>query len=843
VSPPAGRGRKKKASAKASTEESTKNSTKKSAEKSVKKSKTWQEKTLFTLEMKSRDHFELRAEKYDSELKGSEGVPALLSSDVSADIKTWPGATLDYSTGYTSFPMDVYSDTLSRLTDKGWMVDPVPDFVLSLALAASRPDSRDEAINQETSDRVLAKFGSVLMPYQAQGVEFALNQARGRVLFGDEMGLGKTLQALVMATFYKEDWPILVICPATLRYVWKEQAERWLPETFGEGRVQVVDKGSQNLSTDARMWVVSYRMVAHSKCGKFSKRPDGRPHNFVIVDESHKIKEWSTRQTKVAVEILQASRHVALLSGTPSRNYPHELHPQLSGLQVAGLPEFDDFKKRYCLEKLVKVLRKRPFKKPFKARNTQELNLALTSCLMIRRLKKDVLKQLPAKRRQRIPIMPANTKLVNEVKEDMKNMQKSNGGPGKSVSEIFSKMAIAKLPEVKEYVLDSLDRTTEKTIIFGHHHEMLDGIEGVVQKRLKQDGLTYIRIDGSTPMNKRAQMVKRFQEEDECRVAVLSITACGEGLTLSAASLVIFAELYWVPGALEQAEARAHRIGSTHSKVLVEFLVVPGSVDDMIFAMLKRKKRGLSQVLDNVEEEFTARIVTAWQSPAAEAAEEAPPPPPRPPSARELFREAIAEELPGRGDDEVSETADALWKTMGDAEINTWEEQAEQAKARYDKDLEIYTDRYGRVAAMADAAEAAAPPKSPRRAGAEAEPPPKKLRGKKKVAEVAPLEEAAQPEKPKKPRKGKRKPDEIAQPQPPEKPPSAFMIFHDGIVEQYPKSTANVVLKKAKKLWEALGEVGTKHWGAQAEQAMDSYEKELEAYTARYGEPGGSGSA
>merc|ERR1712060_894946 len=96
----------------------------------------------------------------------------------------------------------------------------------------------------------------------------------------------------------------------------------------------------------------------------------------------------------------------------------------------------------------------------------------------------------------------------------------------------------------------------------------------------------------------RHELVKQFQEDPKCRIALLSITACGEGLTFTAAGLVIFAELYWVPGAIEQAEARAHRIGTTHNKIVVEFLVVPNSPDELIYKSLNRKKMDTSHVLD-----------------------------------------------------------------------------------------------------------------------------------------------------------------------------------------------------------------------------------------------------
>merc|ERR1719464_87009 len=116
-----------------------------------------------------------------------------------------------------------------------------------------------------------------------------------------------------------------------------------------------------------------------------------------------------------------------------------------------------------------------------------------------------------------------------------------------------------------------------------------------------------MRIDGSTPLGKRHDLVKKFQEDPKCRIALLSITACGEGLTLTAAGLVIFAELYWVPGAVEQAEARAHRIGTTHQRVVVEFLVVPNSPDEHIYNMLERKKKDTSHMLNGAEESLNAK--------------------------------------------------------------------------------------------------------------------------------------------------------------------------------------------------------------------------------------------
>jgi len=242
------------------------------------------------------------------------------------------------------------------------------------------------------------------------------------------------------------------------------------------------------------------------------------------------------------------------------------------------------------------------------ARNAAELHHLLTSTVMVRRLKRDVLAQLPEKRRQRIPIEVSDVKLLKEIRREMQALVDviGEGGGEESISTLFLKTARAKLPAVKEYILEVLDRGDEKAIIFAHHRLMLDEISALLEKELKKDQLSHVRIDGGTAASKRHELVKQFQEDPKCRIALLSITACGEGLTLTAAGLVIFAELYWVPGAVEQAEARAHRIGTTHNKVVIEFLVVPNSPDERIYNCLERKKKDTSHVLDGVVESLEA---------------------------------------------------------------------------------------------------------------------------------------------------------------------------------------------------------------------------------------------
>merc|ERR1719231_1920167 len=113
----------------------------------------------------------------------------------------------------------------------------------------------------------------------------------------------------------------------------------------------------------------------------------------------------------------------------------------------------------------------------------------------------------------------------------------------------------------------------------------MDAMEQV----LRTKKVSFIRIDGQTPMKDRPGLIARFQQNPEVTIALLSITACGEGLNLTQASVVVFCELYWVPGVLEQCEARAHRMGQS-SMVDVHYVVVEGSVDEAAYRSLAGKK-------------------------------------------------------------------------------------------------------------------------------------------------------------------------------------------------------------------------------------------------------------
>ena len=152
----------------------------------------------------------------------------------------------------------------------------------------------------------------------------------------------------------------------------------------------------------------------------------------------------------------------------------------------------------------------------------------------------------------------------------------------------------AKLPGIRDYVNYLVDNSC-KFLIFAHHSEVLDAIEEVIIT----DKIGYIRIDGKVAIEKRQDLVNKFQTDEDCLVAILSITACATGLTLTKASTVVFAELHFTPSIMIQAEDRAHRIGQDAGCVNIHYLVGEDTLDVLLFRKLNEKQNIVSTTLDN----------------------------------------------------------------------------------------------------------------------------------------------------------------------------------------------------------------------------------------------------
>lgn len=440
--------------------------------------------------------------------------------------------------------------------------------------------------------------GLSFLGYQKAGVQFALGRRNAWIC--DEQGLGKTLQAIGVYNADPEIRKVLIVCPAVVKLNWRNEFAKW--NTKG-AKIGVADGKTWPAAAD--VVVVNYDVLKQQH-----SRTTAIEWNLLIFDESHMlknreevtnkktgVKSYKTQRVREAFAI--RSKRTLCLSGTPLLNRPEELWTTLQLLDRESWPNFFAFGRKYCNGHQGKWGWDWSG-----ASNLDELNEKLRSTIMIRRMKKDVLAELPPKRRQIIEIPAAGATAQKgwaalaskgvALSEDMDYDTMVQALEGVSVgfedmSKVRKESAMEKLPAVLAYVKDALEGG-EKLIVFCHHRELA--------KTMAEELAAHkpAVITGETPSEKRQAEVERFQTDPTCRVFVGNIRAAGVGITLTAASHVIFAELDWVPGMIEQAEDRAHRIGQK-DHVLIQHLVLEGSIDAMLAKAIVRKQSIAEQTL------------------------------------------------------------------------------------------------------------------------------------------------------------------------------------------------------------------------------------------------------
>lgn len=448
------------------------------------------------------------------------------------------------------------------------------------------------------------KLRAKLLPFQKDGISFALRRD-GRCMVADEMGLGKTIQAIGIAYFYKEEWPLLIVVPSSLRYPWTEEIEKWIPELGPEEINVIQNKTDIGRISTSKVTVLGYGLLT-TDAETLIDALNNQNFKVVIVDESHYMKSRNATRSRILLPVVQKAKRAILLTGTPALGRPEELFMQIEALFPQKFGTWTDYARRYC-NAHVRYFGKRPQWDCRGASNLNELH-QLLSDIMIRRLKTEVLTQLPPKIRQRIPFdLPsaAAKELNSSFEEWEKLMRGPNSGATESImgliTRMFKQTAIAKAGAVRDYIKMMLQNDSLKFLVFAHHLSMLQACtEAVIESKTR-----YVRIDGSVPSSERIHLVNQFQKDPETRVAILSIQAAGQGLTFTAATHVVFAELYWDPGHIKQAEDRAHRIGQC-SSVNIHYLIANGTLDTLMWAMLNRKAQVTGSTLNGRKEKLQA---------------------------------------------------------------------------------------------------------------------------------------------------------------------------------------------------------------------------------------------
>src|SRR5690625_887124 len=415
-----------------------------------------------------------------------------------------------------------------------------------------------------------------LFPFQQKGVEF-IEARDGRALIADEMGLGKTVQAIAWLQLRKELRPAIIVVPASLKLNWQKEALHWMDKP----KVQVLS-GTKPYKLQKGLVIINYDILHAWADELIAMQPKA-----LIMDEVHYTKNPKTKRSKAVKKIAKHTPHVIGLTGTPIVNRPIEILNALQMIDRSVVPNAWHFRQRYCGAK------HNGFGWDFNgASNTEELHEKLTTSLMIRRKKADVLTDMPDKLRSFVPVeldnrteyekaeqdfidwikgkteqdiiqelqeklgddlfqnIELNKKKIEQLKEEKAN--KAKGAETLVKIGALKRLAVeGKMRMVVSWIQDYLD-SGEKLVVMAVHKTTIDTL-------MKEFGSTAVKVDGSVSGTDRQAAVEKFQNDKNTRLFVGNIQAAGVGLTLTASSTVAFIELPWTPGDVAQAEDRVHR--------------------------------------------------------------------------------------------------------------------------------------------------------------------------------------------------------------------------------------------------------------------------------------------
>ena len=446
----------------------------------------------------------------------------------------------------------------------------------------------------------------LLFPYQAEGVLFLLQHKGGFLL--DEQGLGKTIQTIeALETFYLSRLVsrILVVCPAIMRLTWQQEFEDWIGYES-----QVIIKKTDEIKPQSKIVICSYEYVTHryNKKSLLLEKFDA-----VVLDESHKIKNPASQRTKACLQLLlhDQTKVRILLSGTPITKGVDDLYSQLRPFYRSATE---------CAAKLGKSIwafrDKYMYKKQsvfgteyYGCKKAEELK-AVLNAVSLRRKKADVLKELPNLLHEKVyldipktladeSLRYVDTAIRVVMGDSWKGVDKDEAD---HIATMRKNLGVAKLRGTVDYIKFLLDKedsryeaNKKKLVVFAYHNDVIKALHQALTFNVN------IRADyiiGETPSDKRQELIRKFQSDDEDapQILVLNILAGGVGITLTKAHTEIFAELDWTPANIAQAEARCHRIGQKED-VNVVFLLAKDSLDAHIFNVIDKKV----QVLDTLE--------------------------------------------------------------------------------------------------------------------------------------------------------------------------------------------------------------------------------------------------
>jgi SWI/SNF-related matrix-associated actin-dependent regulator 1 of chromatin subfamily A len=428
-----------------------------------------------------------------------------------------------------------------------------------------------------------------LYPYQEAGVAYALE--RRHAILGDQPGLGKTAQAIVIANEIGAK-RVLVVCPAAVRAQWAKAIRVW--STQARPTVYLVNKSADGVSPTAGWTIVSYDLCR----GTLRQTLENGGWDYVVIDEAHYLKTPDALRTRALFGggenewpgITQEVGKIVALTGTPLPNRPRECYTLVRNLcwDAFDWASYDQFAFKFNPSYMGRE----------EVGRLPELQNRLRCNLLVRRLKREVLTQLPEVMFELSYVeTTADVRRVLHAEAmidiDPTDLTGTSMAVQGEISTLRREMGEAMAPQVVDHVKDALDGGVDKLVLFAHHRSVMDTLEAGLAK------FGVCRIDGATSPVNREIRKRQFMTDPGKRVMLGNIQSMGTGVDglQEVASLVIFAEASWVPGENHQAVDRLHRIGQ-RSAVLARFMVAEGSFAERILGTAIGKERNIHDALD-----------------------------------------------------------------------------------------------------------------------------------------------------------------------------------------------------------------------------------------------------
>ncbi len=445
------------------------------------------------------------------------------------------------------------------------------------------------------SENPLPNINATLRPYQEQGYHWLkyLQSVHLNGCLADDMGLGKTLQTItLLASIYPEEkLPTLIVMPKSLLFNWEKELDKFAPQMS----YYVYHAPGKNLeeALKSNLIITTYSMMRND-----IEKLKEHQFFYVILDESQNIKNVASQASK-AVMLLQA-KHKLALSGTPIENHLGELYALFRFLNPTMFGTLEKFNEFYL----------NPIQKDNNKHVTADLRKKIYP-FILRRLKKDVLQELPDKIEQVLYVeMSHDQKKLYEQRRQyyqeaiqqqiaMKGIQSTQFFVFQALSELRQlastpeaiSSGLIKSPKIEilmEQLMDAL-ANKHKVLVFVNFLAALE----LIGDKLEEQGVEYVSMSGST--KNRQQLVERFQTDVHCKVFLLTLKTGGTGLNLTAADMVFVFDPWWNKAAENQAIDRTHRIGQDKT-VLTYKLITKDTIEDKILLLQEQK----AEIFNNI---------------------------------------------------------------------------------------------------------------------------------------------------------------------------------------------------------------------------------------------------